>query len=631
MVARDQMVGPWQVPVADCAITLGDYQGYSGEAMAIGERTPLAMLNAPASGRMAVGEALTNLAAATIDDLSKVVLSANWMAACGVEGEDARLYDTVQAVALELCPALGVCIPVGKDSLSMRTVWQHGDQSREVISPLSLVVSAFAPLEDVRNQLTAQLQPGPSRLLVIDLGLGQHRLGASALAQVHNVTGEVTPDLDNPRALREAIHAVSQLAREGRILAYHDRSDGGLLVSVLEMCFAGRRGVDLDLSTLGCNIFEALFCEELGIVLQVAEDEFDAVCQHLQSCSQLAQHVHPIALVRDDEHIRIFDRDRVVYASDRATLEQQWSLVSYHMQALRDHPQCADEEYARIAEPNSELIAHVPFDVSSFNTVHLATTRPRVAILREQGVNGHIEMAAAFDAAGFEAHDVHMSDLIAGRKGFGDFHGLVAGGGFSYGDVLGGGGGWAASVLFNARARDEFMAFVERSDRFGLGVCNGCQMMSRLKSIIPGAQHWPRFVRNRSEQFEARLSQIEITPSASLFFTGMEGARLPVAVAHGEGLAQFESQHDLSWVQSANLVCARYVDGDGQATERYPDNPNGSPLGITALTTTDGRFTIMMPHPERVFRSVQLSWRPREWGEDAPWLAMFQNARRWLA
>ena len=633
LVCRDQMVGPWQVPVADCAITLADHLGHAGEAMAMGERTPLALLDAPASGRMAIGEALTNLAAAGIDTLHDVALSANWMAACGHPGEDARLYDTVRAVAMQLCPALGICIPVGKDSLSMKTVWRDGDNEHAVIAPVSLVVSAFAPLRDVRHHATPQLvrEPG-SVLLLVDLGQGRNRLGGSALAQVQGGMGGEPPDLDDPAALKHFFDAMGRLLRDGRLLAYHDRADGGLFATVSEMCFAGRAGVRLTLDALGASPAAALFNEELGAVLQVRAEDVLLVIALLGEHPGLAGHVHAIGQVVQAQHLRVEHAGCVIFEASRASLEQAWSQTSWQLCRLRDEPACADEEHARIEDDTDPgLHAHLSFDpdaIAAAPAVHGA--RPRVAMLREQGVNGHLEMAAAFDRAGFEAMDVHMSELIAGVVDLRAFSGIVAGGGFSYGDVLGGGGGWAASLLHSARAREAFEAFVARTDTFGLGVCNGCQMMSRLGALIPGAGAWPRFERNRSEQFEARLSMVEVLPSPSLFLAGMAGSRLPVAVAHGEGRAVFPLEDGAEQALASTLACLRYVDGRGAPTQRHPDNPNGSPLGLTGFCSADGRFTIMMPHPERVFRTLQHSWHPPGWGENGPWLRMFANARRWI-
>ncbi|MFP3873284.1 MAG: phosphoribosylformylglycinamidine synthase [Thiohalophilus sp.] len=634
LVARDQMVGPWQVPVADVAVTATSFDRYTGEAMAVGERTPVALLHHAASARMAVGETLTNLVAAPVPELSRVVLSANWMAAAGHPGEDAGLYEAVQAVGMELCPALGITIPVGKDSMSMRTVWQQAGETRSVTAPLSLIVSAFAPVSDVRRTLTPQLRTdrGPTRLILIDLGKGANRLGGSCLAQVYKQLGHHPADLDDPRALKHFFEVIQRLNEQGRLLAYHDRADGGLFASLCEMAFAGRTGLQIRLDDLGADPVASLFSEELGAVIQVCDSELTAVRDALHAAG-LGHYSHVLGTLRDDARLVFEHGGRTVLEGTQNRWRRVWSETSYRMQALRDNPECAREEYENLLdEGDPGLSVQLSFDPQEdiaapyLNLGH----RPRVAVLREQGVNGQIEMAAAFDRAGFAAVDVHMSDIIAGQVSLNDFSGLAACGGFSYGDVLGAGGGWASSILYNPRARDEFEAFFQRPDSFGLGVCNGCQMLSQLRDLIPGAGHWPRFVRNRSEQFEARLSLVEVLDSPSILLAGMAGSRLPIAVAHGEGLAHFDRQALIERVQGEQLVAMRYIDNYGEATERYPFNPNGSPQGITGLTTTDGRFTIMMPHPERVFRSAQFSWHPDEWGEEAPWLRLFRNARRWL-
>jgi phosphoribosylformylglycinamidine synthase len=632
-VARDQMVGPWQVPVADAAVTLADYSGYTGEAMAVGERSPVAVLHAAASARMAVGEALTNLASAHVERLAGVALSANWMAAVGTPGEDARLYETVRAVGMELCPALGIAIPVGKDSMSMKTVWTDGDgERREMAAPLSLIVSAFAPVRDAGRTLTPQLRTdlGDTDLILIDLGEGRNRLGASCLAQVYAQVGDAGPDLDDPGLLARFFAAVQYLNREDLLLAYHDRSDGGLLVTLCEMAFAGRCGVVVDLDGLGDEDLPVLFSEELGAVIQVLHTDTDDVLKILddQGLGRVSQ---VIGTTDDAGRIRLRRRGRAVLDLPRAELQRAWSETTFAMQSLRDNPDCAREEHARISDEHDPgLDATLTFDPEVDPAVPfiLKGARPALAVLREQGVNGQVEMAAAFHRAGFECVDVHMSDVIAGRVSLTRFRGLAACGGFSYGDVLGAGEGWAKSILFNPRARDEFQAFFERADTFGLGVCNGCQMLSNLHELIPGADHWPRFVRNRSEQFEARLVLVEITESPSVILTGMAGSRLPIAVAHGEGRAELRDPAHLAAARP--LVCVRYVENAGGVAERYPANPNGSPEGITGLTTADGRVTILMPHPERVFRTLQYSWHPDAWGEDGPWLRLFRNARVWV-
>jgi phosphoribosylformylglycinamidine synthase len=633
LTARDQMVGPWQVPVADVAVTLMGYTTYRGEAFAMGERTPLALIDAPASGRMAVGEAITNIAAAPIGELGDVKLSANWMAAAGHTGEDAALFDTVRAVALDLCPQLGISIPVGKDSLSMKTAWANGDEVKEVTAPLSLIVSAFAPVPDVRRTLTPHLKTdcGETDLILIDLGMGRNRLGGSALAQVHGGLGNEAPDVDQPDVLKRFFAAVQQLNRDGRLLAYHDRSDGGLFVTVCEMMFAGRCGATLDVTAVTAGgTLAALFSEELGAVIQTRREQTADIMRALSQAGLGAGICHVVGEVNAGDMLRIGAGGAEVFSDSRLNLHRAWSETTYHMQRLRDNPQCAEEEYDRLLDPGDPgLHVKLTFDpAADIGAPFVARgARPRVAILREQGVNGQVEMAAAFDRAGFEAVDVHMSDLIGGGVRLESFKGFAAGGGFSYGDVLGAGEGWAKSILFNPRARAEFEAFFGRSDSFALGVCNGCQMMSSLRSLIPSAERWPRFVRNRSEQFEARFALLEVQASASLFFDEMAGSRIPVAVAHGEGYAEFAS--DAARAAARRLVALRFVDNYGRVTETYPANPNGSPRGISGLTTADGRFTILMPHPERVFRTVQNSWHPDGWGEDGPWMRMFRNARRW--
>ena len=632
LVARDQMVGPWQIPVADVAVTLSDYQGYTGEAMAMGERTPIALVNAPASGRMAIGEALTNIAAAGISDLSGVCLSANWMAPAGHPGEDANLYETVKAVGKELCPALGIAIPVGKDSLSMKTVWEEEGESRAVTGPLSLIISAFAPVEDVRKTLTPQLSvdQGDSDLWLIDLGQGKQRMGGSCLAQAFKQIGHQTPDLDDPEAFKAFFKALQQINQRGLLLAYHDRSDGGLFTTLCEMAFAGHTGIEIYLEKLGGNAISALFNEELGAVIQVRHQDREQVLG-IFSEAGLGSHVHIVGRLLEDDRISIQKGRQILFSKKRVDLQMQWSDTSYQMQKLRDNPDCAEQEleYLQLDNPGQQI--HVGFDMQEnvAGSAHLMSTKPRVAILREQGVNGHVEMAAAFDQAGFTAVDVHMTDILSGQQNLKDFSGLVACGGFSYGDVLGAGGGWAKSILHNDQASDIFEAFFHRPDVFALGVCNGCQMLSQLRHLIPGAEHWPWFRRNLSEQFEARLSIVEVLPSPSIFLHEMQGSHLPIAVAHGEGRAVFTGNSPEA-VQKAGLVSLRYVDNHGHATEHYPENPNGSAFGITGLTTKDGRFTIMMPHPERLFRTVQCSWHPRDWGEAGPWMRMFRNARVWV-
>ncbi len=636
LVARDQMVGPWQVPVADCAVTLSDYRGLTGEAMSVGERAPLALLDAAAAGRMAVGEAITNIAAARIESISAIKLSANWMAAAGHPGEDARLYDTVRALGLELCPDLGIAIPVGKDSMSMRTLWQGPDGERRIMTaPLSLIVSAFAPVSDARATLTPELRTdkGDTDLILIDLGQGRNRLGGSALAQVYGQLGDpVTdgvPDLDDPGKLPRFFGAIQELAGEGLILAYHDRSDGGLLATLCEMAFAGRCGVEVDLGPVGPENLSALFNEELGAVIQVCHADTDEVLQILEQHG-LADYSPVIGTLAEGAVIRIQRHGEPVYEAGRAEVQVVWSGVSHRLQSLRDNPVCAGESQARIAIADPGLHARLTFDPEDdIAAPYLELgARPAIAILREQGVNGQVEMAAAFHAAGFECVDVHLSDVMAGRTSLDRFRGLAACGGFSYGDVLGAGEGWAKTILFNPRARDQFQAFFERTDTFALGVCNGCQMLSSLHDLIPGADHWPRFVRNRSEQFEARTLMVEVLDSPSVLLAGMAGSRMPIAVAHGEGRAEFRDPAQLDAARP--LTAVRYVENDGSIADYYPANPNGSPQGITGLTTVDGRVTILMPHPERVFRAVQNSWRPDHWGQDGPWMRLFRNARAWV-
>ncbi|MCP5157518.1 MAG: phosphoribosylformylglycinamidine synthase [Ectothiorhodospiraceae bacterium] len=639
LVCRDQMVGPWQVPVADCAVTASGFRATTGEAMSMGERTPLALIDAPASGRMAVGEALTNLAAASVPRLGDVALSANWMAAADHPGEDGALFDTVRAVGLELCPALGIPIPVGKDSLSMRTVWRDGDTERRVVSPVSLVVSAFAPVDDIRRTLTPELRldAGDTVLLLVDLGRGRCRLGGSALARVHGQVGDAVPDLDEPAALVELFAATRALMADGSLLAYHDRSDGGLLATLAEMAFAAGCGLEVTLDALGEDALAALFCEELGVVVQVPAPRADAAIATLGAGPTLAGHVHrighPVAGPPERARVRIAHRGRDLVVESLAVLRDAWSATSARMLEARDDPGCAAEWRRSLGRSASRLVARLPAGevAGAVPGPAIGGARPRVAILRDQGVNGHHEMAAAFERAGFECHDVHTTDIVAGRVDLATFRGIAACGGFSYGDVLGAGGGWAGSILHQPRAREAFAAVLARDDTFVLGVCNGCQMLSRLGSLIPGAEGWPRFVRNRSEQFEGRLALTEILPSPSLFFTGMEGALLPTVVSHGEGRAEFSHPQGAEAILAAGLVCMRFVDAEGAVAETYPANPNGSPGGITGLTTPDGRVTILMPHPERSFRSAQLSWHPRHWGADSPWMRMFVNARRWVA
>jgi len=619
LTVRDQMVGPWQVPVADCAVTATSFGSITGEAMAIGERTPLALLNAPASGRMAIGEALTNIAAAPVGELSNIVLSANWMAAAGQPGEDAALFETVQAVGMELCPALGINIPVGKDSLSMHTQWED----KSVTAPLSLIISAFARLPDIRHNLTPQLQGGDTVLLLIDLGRGKNRLGASALAQVYNQLGEIPPDVDSPKDLQDFFSAIQTLNQQ--ILAYHDRSDGGLFVTLAEMAFAGHIGFEVHLETLGSDVLANLLSEELGGVIEVKSRDVAEIQAYFSQHTDLINHVHVLGTTNANDTLNFYQDDTLVLSLPRTSLQRAWSETSYQMQRLRDNPASAQQEYDALLDNNDPgLAVHCTFELQA---PMISGTRPRIAILREQGVNGQLEMAAAFERAGFTCVDVHTSDILTGRVSLKDFQGFAACGGFSYGDVLGAGGGWAKSIRFNPRAYDEFATFFQRPDTFALGVCNGCQMMAQLRDLIPGAANWPTFGRNQSEQFEARLVMVEVLDSPSLFLQDMAGSRLPIVVSHGEGQVQANLERKLE----DSLVALRYVDNYGQVAHNYPANPNGSPRGITGLTTEDGRFTIMMPHPERLFLSSQYSWLPASLQhENGPWMQMFWNARRWL-
>ncbi|MFD3245444.1 phosphoribosylformylglycinamidine synthase [Rahnella aquatilis] len=634
MVARDQMVGPWQIPVADCAVTTASLDSYHGEAMSLGERAPVALLDFAASGRMAVGEALTNIAAVEIGSLKRVKLSANWMSAAGHPGEDAGLYAAVKAVGEELCPALGITIPVGKDSMSMKTRWQEGDEQREMTSPLSLVITAFARVEDVRHTVTPQLRTdkGDTALLLVDLGAGHNALGATALAQVYRQLGNTPADVRSAEQLGGFFNAMQALVSEQKLLAYHDRSDGGLLVTLAEMAFAGHCGLTADIAALGNDSLAALFNEELGAVIQVRASDREAVEKTLADFG-LADCTHYLGTVETGDRFIITSADKPVYSESRTTLRTWWAETTWQMQRLRDNPECADQEHqAKTNDLDPGLNVKLTFapdeDVAAPYIAKGA--RPKVAVLREQGVNSHVEMAAAFHRAGFDAVDVHMSDLLAGRRDLQDFHTLVACGGFSYGDVLGAGEGWAKSVLFNDRVREEFEEFFHRPQTLALGVCNGCQMMSNLKELIPGAEHWPRFVRNLSDRFEARFSLVEVAASPSMFMQGMAGSRMPIAVSHGEGHVEVRDAAHLAQIEHSNLVALRFVDNNGQATENYPANPNGSPNGITAVTNLSGRVTVMMPHPERVFRTVSNSWHPEEWGEDSPWMRMFRNARKQL-
>lgn len=630
MVARDQMVGPFQTPVADSAVTTTSFTSSTGEAMSMGERTCLALISAPASGRMAVGEALTNLAGTFIGDIANIKLSANWMCACGEDGEDANLFDTVKAVGMELCPSLGISIPVGKDSLSMRTLWDTSDgKARKMTAPLSLVITAFSTVEDVRKTVTPNLKPGNSSLILIDLGSGKNRLGGSSLAQVYNQIGNECPDLDNPDLFVHFFAAMQELISKNLLMAYHDRSDGGLFVTLAEMAFSGRTGISVVLDEFGADLIPSLFSEELGAVLQVAESNEEQV-QQILDLHGLSSISHVIGAPTEDKSFDLMHGGNVVFSESTAQLNRIWSELTFRMQQHRDNPVCAEQEYGNLLD---EEDPGMQFNLTYNPSVpHIVSSRPKMAVLREQGINGQVEMAAAFDMAGFETYDVHMTDLLSERTDLNDFAGLVACGGFSYGDVLGAGSGWAKSILLNSRLKEMFAKFFARNETFTLGVCNGCQMISQLKKIIPGADLWPAFINNNSEQFEARYVTVQVESSPSIFFKGMDGSRIGIPVAHGEGRIELSDVGNIDELKTANLISLRYVDNYGDVTEQYPFNPNGSPNGITSLTTTDGRVTIMMPHPERAFRSMQLSYRPAGFcdGEEGPWLRMFQNARKFV-
>ena len=666
--ARDQFVGPWQVPVADAAVTLMDYKGYRGEVMSMGERTPLAVMNAPAAARMAVSESITNLLSSDIDKIEDIKLSANWMAACGNPGEDAKLFDSVKAVGMELCPALGISIPVGKDSLSMRTQWSDDktQEEKSVTSPVSLIISAFAPVVDVRKTTTPLLQLKDEQgaaldteILLIDLGRSKSRIAGSILSQVINQAGQSTPDLDNPKDLKNFAAAIIELRRKGMLLAYHDRSDGGLFAAATEMAFASHVGISLNVDMLVLDkdhesdfgdaknwaqqvsgrrndlTLRALFNEELGALVQVRRSDRDAVLATLKA-HDLYACSHVVGKPNMTGQVEVWRDAKKIFDVPRHVLQKLWQSTSWQIARLRDNPACADSENNLIDQLSDVgMQPQLTFDPSEdVAAPYIAKgIKPKVAILREQGVNSHLEMAYAMDWAGFSSYDIHMSDLIAGRINLKDFQGLVACGGFSYGDVLGAGEGWAKSILFNSAIKDQFQTYFNRSDTFGLGVCNGCQMMSNLASIIPGAETWSKFTRNQSEQYEARLVMVEVPKSPSIFLQGMAGSQLPIAVAHGEGFANFSQQGNFAQLKDKGLVALRFVDNLGQATETYPLNPNGSPEGVTGLTTPDGRFTVLMPHPERVFRTVQMSWAPQSWNDipdgASPWMRMFRNARVW--
>jgi phosphoribosylformylglycinamidine synthase len=628
LVTRDQMVGPWQVPVGDAAVTLSGFQSISGEAMAMGERTPLAVINGPASGRMAIAEAVTNIASAAIAEISDIRLSANWMAAAGEPGQDGSLFDTVQAIGMELCPELGIAIPVGKDSLSLKTVWRDETGEKRMLAPVSLIVSAFAPVVDVTRSLTPQLETGGavSRLLLIDLGNGRNRLGGSVFAQVQAQFGVEPPDLDSAGQLRDFFGAIQALNKAGLIRAYHDRSDGGLITSLCEMAFASHCGLEISLKAPPEDLNAFLFTEEPGAVIEVDEKDFAQAMAVLASAG-LEQIVHNLGRPIPGERLRVLCNGETVVDESLPGLQKLWSETSHAVQRLRDNPACSDQELEFVLDwTRPGLNPKLAFDPSESPVAPMIATgaRPHVAILREQGVNGHVEMAAAFDQAGFTSVDVHMSDLLEGRRSLDSFAGFVACGGFSYGDVLGAGRGWAKSILFQDELRRQFGNFLADQGKFALGVCNGCQMLATLRELIPGVASWPDFVVNDSEQFEARLSLVQIEDSPSVFFQGMAGSRIPVVTAHGEGRVDFHGEETPS-----QLIALRYVDSAGDATEHYPENPNGSAAGITGLCNTDGRVTILMPHPERTLRTVNFSWAPEEWGDTSPWQRMFLNVRRW--
>ena len=635
MVARDQMVGPWQVPVADCAVTTVTYDSNAGEAMAMGERTPLALVNGPASGRMAIGEALTNISAARIGSIKDVKLSANWMCAAGSPGEDEKLYRTVEAVGMDLCPKLGITIPVGKDSMSMRTAWQSDGQDKSVTSPLSLIITAFSPVLDVRKTLTPQLRTdcGDTALLLMDVNKGAERLGGSILAQVYSEFGCSIPDVDDSNALLGFFNAMQSSIEDDDILAYHDRSDGGLLATLAEMSFAGHVGITVDINRgihgSKSTAFSALFNEELGAVIQVRADRVSAMVKRF---SHAGVNIVELGGLNSADTVDINYHGESIFHDSRANLQSAWSETSFQVASLRDNADCVRQEFERLQVADQGLSANLTFDPSDdISAPYIATgVKPKVAIVREQGVNSHLEMGAAFDRAGFTAVDVHMSDLLAGRAVLSDYTGMVACGGFSYGDVLGAGEGWAKTVLFNNQLRDQFEGFFQREDTFSLGVCNGCQMLSNLKSLIPGADLWPRFVRNLSEQFEARFSLVRIEQSNSIMLSGMQGSVMPIAVSHGEGRVEFSSPNELAKLNRSNQVTLRFLENNLQVASLYPANPNGSPEGISGVTSADGRVTLMMPHPERVFRTVLNSWHPQDWGEDSGWMRIFRNARQFV-
>ena len=622
LIARDQMIGPWQVPVADCAISLSDFDGYQGEAMSIGEKTPISLINSASAARMSVGEALTNLLSAYIEDISHINLSANWMCASGHPGEDAKLYEAVKSIGMELCPQLGLTIPVGKDSMSMKSSWRENDKDKSVTAPLSLIISAFAKTPDARLQITPLLNRGlNSELFLVDLGLGKNRMGGSSLAQVFNQIGNTAPDLDDPDLFAKFFSMMNSLNQKNLINAFHDRSDGGAFISLLEMAFASQCGLDIRVS----DLFTDLFNEELGCIIQVNDNNKMTVLNELSKIG-LKEHTKSIAKINTIDEIVIYNDDVKVFQSKRKNLQRIWSSTSYQISKLRDNPECAESENLELSKTSNGLKVSTSYDINEIISAPYLNrnVRPKIAILREQGINGHIEMAAAFSKAGFEASDVHMSQILSGEISLSKFKGLAACGGFSYGDVLGAGRGWANSILLNQRAKDEFSNYFLRHDSFTLGVCNGCQMISNLREIIPGTEDWPSFERNTSEQFEARFTGVKINHSKSIMFEGMQGSIMPIAIAHGEGKATFKSNSPV------NNISMQYVDHSGKPSHTYPHNPNGSQNAAAAICDETGRITIMMPHPERVFRAIQNSWHPNDWQERSPWMRMFENAREWI-